>query len=544
MKKIVATLFLMTSFLSLADVILDSSNTKPAINEPFNIQVKFINEDKKDYKIEGIENLQILSKGTQNRYSYINGSKTSEKIDNYTVMANEIKNFPLSITINGKNEKSNTLNIEVQKETLQNLSNDMSIETSIKNGESFYFGEKIVYEENFLTTVNIDSIGYSRAPQFNDFSEKDISPINLNGNYEQSSFRSSSGKQGLKLNIYRGILQPNSSGEKIIKSGQMAVTQATGRRDFFFQESTPPKYFGGNNIKINILPLPTNKPNDFQNIVGTPKVDFSWNTNKVNIGQSIVLNVKINGNANLDSLEKIFNGQSNDFNVFESLKNSDERVENGKYYAEKSFELAFIPKKAGELNTPEIKIPYFNTTDKKYEFLIIPSKKIEVTGSGNTTLLPQATNPMKPNINKDNGKTLNNNSTLEEVKIDTINSTENTNTSFNNLLIIGLIILVVIEGGIIIYLLTKKNKKSSSINLDQLKYAKNDKEFYEAYCNFMKGTYNFSPKVHLEDRLIKLGLSKNFIEINRELESAYYNNSPIDKKDIINRIKKELKSEK
>ena len=62
MKKIVATLFLMTSFLSLADIILDSSNTKPAINEPFNIQVKFINEDKKDYKIEGIENLQILSK--------------------------------------------------------------------------------------------------------------------------------------------------------------------------------------------------------------------------------------------------------------------------------------------------------------------------------------------------------------------------------------------------------------------------------------------------------------------------------------------------
>lgn len=47
MKKIVATLFLMTSFLSLADIILDSSNTKPAINEPFNIQVKFINEDKK-----------------------------------------------------------------------------------------------------------------------------------------------------------------------------------------------------------------------------------------------------------------------------------------------------------------------------------------------------------------------------------------------------------------------------------------------------------------------------------------------------------------
>ena len=239
MKKIVATLFLMTSFLSLADIILDSSNTKPAINEPFNIQVKFINEDKKDYKIEGIENLQILSKGTQSKYSYINGNKTNEKIDSYTVMANEIKTFPLSVSITGKNEKSNTLNIEVQKESVQNISDDMSVETSIKNGDSFYFGEKIVYEENFLTTVNINSVGYSRAPQFNDFSEKDISPVITKGGYEQSYFRAPSGKQGLKLGIYRGILQPNSSGEKTIKSGQMAVTQSTGRRDFFFEETTP-----------------------------------------------------------------------------------------------------------------------------------------------------------------------------------------------------------------------------------------------------------------------------------------------------------------
>ena len=76
------------------------------------------------------------------------------------------------------------------------------------------------------------------------------------------------------------------------------------------------------------------------------------------------------------------------------------------------------------------------------------------------------------------------------------------------------------------------------------KSAKDDKEFYEAYCHFMKRKYNFSPKVHLEDRLVKLGFSNDFIELNRELESAYYNNTPIDRKDIIIRIKKELRNEK
>ena len=542
MKKIVATLFLMTSFLSLADVILDSSNTKPAINEPFNIQVKFINEDKKDYKIEGIENLEILSKGTQSKYSYINGNKTSEKIDTYTVLAKDIKNFPLTVNLIGKNEKSNTLNISVQKENIQSISDDMSIETSINNGDTFYFGEKIIYEENFLTTVNINSIGYTKPPQFNDFSEKDISPANLKGAYEQSYFRSNSGKQGIKLNIYRGILQPNSSGEKTIKSGQMAVTQASGRRDFFFQQSTPPKYFGGNNIKINILPLPTDKPVGFQNIVGTPKLEYSWNSDKVNLGQSLVLNIKISGDANLDALEKIVTSQFNDFNIFESFKGEDERVENGKYYAEKSFELALIPKKSGEIDTPEIKIPYFNTQDKKYEFLIIPSKKIDVIGSSSS---PQTTIPIE-NTTHVTKNTPPVSTTLipEEIRIDTVTEKDNSNNIFDNNLIIGLIILAIIEGGIIIYLLTKKDKKIESKDFSELKSAKNDKEFYEAYCNFMKKNYNFSPKVHLEDRLVKLGLSKDFIEINRELETSYYNNSPINRKEIINRIKKELKNEK
>ena len=542
MKKIVATLFLMTSFLSLADVILDSSNTKPAINEPFNIQVKFINEDKKDYKIEGIENLEILSKGTQSKYSYINGNKTSEKIDTYTVLAKDIINFPLTVNLIGKNEKSNTLNISVQKESIQSISDDMSIETSINNGDTFYFGEKIIYEENFLTTVNINSIGYTKPPQFNDFSEKDISPANLKGAYEQSYFRSNSGKQGIKLNIYRGILQPNSSGEKTIKSGQMAVTQASGRRDFFFQQSTPPKYFGGNSIKINILPLPTDKPVGFQNIVGTPKLEYSWNSDKVNLGQSLVLNIKISGDANLDALEKIVTSQFNDFNIFESFKGEDERVENEKYYAEKSFELALIPKKSGEIDTPEIKIPYFNTQDKKYEFLIIPSKKIDVIGSSSS---PQTTIPIE-NTTHVTKNTPPVSTTLipEEIRIDTVTEKDNSNNIFDNNLIIGLIILAIIEGGIIIYLLTKKDKKIESKDFSELKSAKNDKEFYEAYCNFMKKNYNFSPKVHLEDRLVKLGLSKDFVEINRELETSYYNNSPINRKEIINRIKKELKNEK
>ena len=284
MKKILLFYFLLiNTILSFGDVIFDSSNLKPAINEPFTLQVKFLNEDKKEYTIEGIENLQVLSKGSQSKYSYVNGKKTNEKIDIYTVMGTELKNFPLTLNIDGK--KINTLNLEISKENIKNLSNELKVENSLKNGDTFYFGEKIPYEESFLTTINLSSIGYNKLPTFNNFSEKDLN----NGQYTQSYFRDSSGKQGLKINLYRGILQANSSGEQIINPGQIVITKSSGRRDFFFEAPTPPQYFSGENIKLNILPLPTNQPLGFQNIVGKPKIDYNWNSEKINLGSSLVL---------------------------------------------------------------------------------------------------------------------------------------------------------------------------------------------------------------------------------------------------------------
>lgn len=539
MKKLVICLFLMLSFLSFSEVILESSNTKPAINEPFNIRVIFLNENKKDYNIEGVENLQILSKSTSSKTSIINGKKTQEKMDIYTVMSNDIKNFPLKISVSGGKTESNSLNIEVQKEVQESINGDMSFQPSIKNGDSFYFGQKIIYEENFLTTVNINSIGYTKHPQFDDFSEKDMSPMALNGNYEQSYFRSSSGREGLKINTYRGILQANSSGKRKINSGQVAVTQSTGRRDFFFEESTPPKYFGGKQLNINILPLPQNKPINFQNIVGKPTLDYTWSSDNVDVGDSILLTIKISGDANLDSLEKIIPKEFRNFNVFESLKNKTETINNGNYYAEKTFEVALIPKQVGKIDTPEIKIPYFDTTIKAYKYLTIPSKKIKVNKNGN--IIPNNseknfTSPTPVNNQVDNK--------IEDVVINSVGNEKVFQHEDYNYLIIGLIVIIIIQGATIIYLLFRKKGNNSSENLNNLAKCKNDREFYNAYCDFMKSRYNFSPKVHLEDRLVKLGFSPDFIETNRELEQAYYNNTPIDRKEILKRIKRELKNEK
>ena len=283
----------------------------------------------------------------------------------------------------------------------------------------------------------------------------------------------------------------------------------------------------------------------FQNVVGTPTIDYNWNKDKINYGDSVVLSVTISGSVNLDTLDKIFTQNIEDFNIFENVKGFNEDIKDGRYEAVKNFEVAFIPKKTGNLKTPEVKIPYFNTKDKKFEELVIPSKEISVEGSvtGTAPMTPGSTGAIGGNQNTGNQNigSVNNTPPMEDIKIDTISDKKSTD---NINIIIGLIVLAVIEGGVIVYLLVRKDKKGEKYDLSSMASAKDNKEFYDAYCNFMKAKFKFSPKVHLDDRLVRLGFTEEFININREIEDAYFSDLPIDRKNMVKRIKKELKNVK
>ena len=95
---------------------------------------------------------------------------------------------------------------------------------------------------------------------------------------------------------------------------------------------------------------------------------------------------------------------------------------------------------------------------------------------------------------------------------------------------------------LLLLLLRKKvEKKGTKYDFRSMKRAKDDLEFYDLYCNLMKEVYNFSPKVHLEDRLVKSGASSAIVQLNRDIEEKIYNLEPLDRKEIIKILKKEIK---
>ncbi len=236
----------------------------------------------------------------------------------------------------------------------------------------------------------------------------------------------------LEILVREGILEANSTGEKNIVSGLIGYSEASAN-DFFMMSGSEPKYTGGDEISIKILPLPEEgKPQNFQNIVGNLKGEINWeNKSTVDIGQTFVLRLKLYGDVNLDSLEKLPIEENEEFNIFQSVTDSSEKINNGKYEGSKEFEIAFIPKKSGTLSTPEIKINYFDVKDRKYKTFIVSSKKIKAIGGQN--IINQSNNTLDNNEPKVNNVSENKTASKERniIKISTIpEEKENKNYRF------------------------------------------------------------------------------------------------------------------
>lgn len=528
-------LFIFIQIISLGAT-LTVDTTKTRVGVPLKIMVNFTNEKKQEYKIIGIENFQSMNKSSQQKSSWVNGKSTKSYSDIYTVLPLNEGDFILNLEINGKNV-SNDININVSKDNKE-IENSLVTTKNSEYKREYFIGEKIPYFEKIITKISLNSYGYINPPTFKDFTFKDMTP-NTQGNPLVKRISDQDGEK-LEILVREGILEANSIGEKNIVSGLIGYNE-TSANDFFMMSGSEPKYTGGDEISIKILPLPEEgKPQEFQNIVGDLKGEINWeNKSTVDVGQTFVLKLRLYGEVNLDSLEKLPVEENEDFNIFQSLTDSSEKINNGKYEGSKEFEIAFIPKKTGTLSTPEIKINYFDVNDRKYKTFVVPPKEIKAIGGQNT--VNQSNNTLdnnKPKINITENKIIPKEKNI--IKISTIpEEKENKDYLIWILGILG--IVVVIQGGIIIKLLIDKKapeKRNYKDLIKRIKNAKDDKSFYEIYCEFMKERYNFSPKAQFEDVLIKNGGSDEVLEINRYIQEKLFKNEKIDYSKVINILKK------
>ena len=294
------------------------------------------------------------------------------------------------------------------------------------------------------------------------------------------------------------------------------------------------------------LPIYTGE-GKFSQIVGQLFLKKVYSDSVVDVGKPITLTVKLSGKVNLENFTKFKIPVTPDFSVFQTLKSSKEEIRNNEIYSEKVFEIVFLPKKSGNLETPEISINYFNTKTGKYDFLIIPREKIEV--KGNTSF--DKNNGKIDNIISSNqvneAKELKKEIKIEKSTVEIITKDEKNNKKIFYGIVIGSAIIL-FQSILLIYLffrkLSKKNKeKGSKISVNEkklwkdLKKSKTDLEFYKNYSQYLIEKYNFNPKIHSELKLENLELRA----LHNRIESSMYKYKNLEKDKIIEELKEIMK---
>ncbi|MGL6168769.1 MAG: BatD family protein, partial [Fusobacteriaceae bacterium] len=395
--------------LSFSELIINVSNLAPTKNDIISLEVVFLDSDKDKYTIEGIDKFEILSKGSSNSYKVINGSKSSSKSDVYNIKAKEDGEVTLKVVTDSGDIKSIALNVQ-SVETVNKLLNQKFILKGTTLKKSYYFGEKIPYEEYFISGVRLNSFSLAKSPNFREFSSKDITPYN-NNTYIQNSV-DFNGKQAVQLTLFKGILQANSSGNKTISASTVKVGEPS--KDFFSETLS---YVGGESVDVEIKALPLDSPKNFKDIVGSLNFLENWKGKDVRVGEAITLTLTLHGSGNLALLDSISFSQNDDFNIFQSVKSYKENIVDEKYFNEKVYEIAFIPKKTKLDKTPKISIPYFNTETESYEYFEVPSREISVQGDESTSKLQSRNDsPIQENMENKEGVTKSNSLNFETEK--------------------------------------------------------------------------------------------------------------------------------
>ena len=318
-------MFFLVCFNIFSEIILKSSLTEMTLNEKVKVIVTFKGSPRGNYKIQGIENFEIISKNSVSKYVSTNFKNTSIKEDTYIlypikegisslkIVQDGIESNIIKIDIN-ENKKSNSL------ETNKNSEENFYLKTNV-NSKQYYFGEKFVYQEIFYALLQPQEFSYLSERELGDFSSIKLLEGDGRGNLKEEMVEYS-GKKALKISLYNAILQSNSSGKKNIRSSKIRVT---GRKR---------NIIGGDKIEIDILPLPIyTGEGKFSQIVGQLFLNKVYSDSVADVGKPITLTVKLSGKVNLENFTKFKIPDTPDFSVFQTLKSSKEEIRNNELYS-------------------------------------------------------------------------------------------------------------------------------------------------------------------------------------------------------------------
>lgn len=333
----------------------------------------------------------------------INGKSTSQSSFSYTyiVIAPEEGSFtigPASITVDGSNYKSNSLQINVlppDKESEKSQSNQSSSSSSspteIKKTDAFIRAivskDRIYEQEGFMvtfklyTTLNVVDFGRIEFPEFEGFLVEELDvPSN-----QQLQMEHYEGRNYYTAVLRKTLLFPQRAGKMTIPSGklEMVFSVPSGKKvsSFFGMQEVNvdvKKPMITNPVTINVNALPSGKPSSFKGAVGSFTFTPSISTQKITANEPITITLKISGTGNQKLIQNPEVEFPSNFELYDpTIENELTATSNG-LNGTRTIEYLVIPRYEGDYSIPPIEFSYFDINSRSYKTLKSPPYSVTV----------------------------------------------------------------------------------------------------------------------------------------------------------------------
>ena len=330
-------------------------------------------------------------------------SPSSFKHNGETIMSNAVTIKVVPAGQNSAQQGNGQGNQGGQASSATTAGNDVFIRTT--------FSKKTVYEqEELVATItlyhrgNVLEIEDYKMPEYKGFISKDIQLKRE----EQPGTDVVNGVKYQTFKLKQTILYPQKSGPIEIEKGQLtAILQVPtggqrrgfwGFEDIFNTMKRVRKIIPIEGTKIEVKALPSEgKPADFNNAVGSFKMESDISSTEVKAYEPITIKVKITGSGNLKYVKSPTFEFPSDFDTYPPKENQKITGNSGT----REIDYLVIPRHAGTFEIPAATFSYFDLNTKRYNTLKTKSFTLNVEKGDN---------------NADNSQVISNYTNKENVK--------------------------------------------------------------------------------------------------------------------------------
>jgi hypothetical protein len=287
---------------------------------------------------------------------------------------------PIKADIEGQTYQTEPIQIEVTRES------EPKDSTASKNSELFvtaqvnnthpYQNERVIYTFRFFRKVSTGNYQI-KYPDFKGFWVEQA---------DKREFQQIINGERYLINEEKKAIYPTEAGNLLIKPAYFLVEylykEDDGFGGIFSQTRSEIKKFSTNPIRISAKPLPANKPADFSGLVSS-QVNLSANLSQTTakVGDSLTLSLTLKGNGNINDVKVPEIDLKDNFKVYKDKPVERSYNQGDNIVSEKTFKYALVPLKAGSININPLKISYFNTRTKRFEYESSQPYKLNISPS-------------------------------------------------------------------------------------------------------------------------------------------------------------------